>query len=180
MEALGAVGSVVGVVSLGIQLAQILQQQIDSIRGADERVKEIVAELHATAASLGALQALQLRDEQSPANKIFNETGSHAISYVVQRCNFVFRNIVVLVSKAGKEALAVVDDFQRKINRRRPGAKPDAVKLEIELSNLEHLLWPWRLPKIEQYLADLERLKSSLLLLLAVADLAKNKTVNKR
>ena len=172
MEALGAVGSVVGIISLGIQLAQILQQQIDSVRDADHRVREIVAELDATASSLSAVQDLQLRDRENSGDRIFNETGSQAISKIIQQCDVVYRNIVVLVSKAGKEALIAVDNFQRKIRKKKSG-EFSVVKLEIELSNLEHLLWPWRLPKIEQYLADLERLKSTLLLLLAVADLAK-------
>ena len=180
MEALGAVGSVVGIISLGIQLAQILQVQIDATRSADDRITQIVIEIRATASGLQSLQALLLRDAQARNDKIFDESGHRDIKTIVDRCNIVFRNVVTLVAKAGKAVLAIVDDFQRKIQRRNPLKKESTIKLEIELSNIEHLMWPWRQAKIEQYVADLDRLKSSLLFILAVANLARFKKVTLR
>ena len=73
--------------------------------------------------------------------------------------------------------LSQVDLYQRKLEdehkSRNNGNKE--IKLEIELSNLEHLMWPWRLPKIQQYIADMDRLKLSLVLILSVANLAKSR-----
>ena len=79
----------------------------------------------------------------------------------------------MLLAKSGKAVLARVDAFQRDMqNRQKTQTQklPDA-SLKIELSSLEHLMWPWRWPKIEQSIADLERVKLSLLLVLNVANL---------
>ena len=177
-EALGIAGSVVGIISLGIQVSMILQKQVDDVLDAPEKVSQMIIEVKATAAGLTDLQDLLLQDKISGDNdKIFSQQGKDAINFVVQRCDLVFRNIVVLIAKAGKAVLAQVDDFQRKVKKKQ-SVKPDPkLRLEIELSNIEHLLWPWRLPKIEQYIADMGRLSNNLLLILAVASLAKNKKI---
>ncbi|MCJ1395405.1 hypothetical protein MMC18_008291 [Xylographa bjoerkii] len=172
MEALGAAASVVGIVSLGIQIGQILQKQIDDVRNADLRLLQIVYEIGATATSLQNLQALLLQDEENPSERIFSRQCYQDIVSILNRCNVVFRNITVLVAKSGTAVLALVDDFQRKMNNSGSQDKDRQPVLDIELSSIEHLIWPWRLPKIEQYIADLDRLKQTLLLILAVNALA--------
>ena len=175
MEALGAVGSVVGIISLGIQIAQILQAQINTVRDADAKLLQLVWEVQATASALSNLQDLLLEDKDSD-NRIFNDGGHHDINCIIRRCDYVFRNITALIAKTGKAALAKVDEFQRQIqNDTEQRNSITAAKLTIELSSLERLLWPWKLPKIEQSIADLDRLKASLILMLSVAMLAKEK-----
>ncbi|MCJ1385968.1 hypothetical protein MMC17_009093 [Xylographa soralifera] len=178
MEALGAAASVVGIVSLGIQIGQILQKQIDDVRNADLRLLQMVYEIGATAASLQNLRALLLKDEENPSERIFSHQCYQDIISILSRCNVVFRNITVLVAKSGTAVLALVDDFQRKMDNSSTQDKDLQPILNIELSSIEHLMWPWRLPKIAQYVADLDRLKQTLLLILAVNSLAK-KTILK-
>ena len=178
MDPLSAVASIVGIVGFGIQIAQILQQEIDAIQTATERVEQIVFEIRATATGLTNLHEFLLEDAEAAANHVFNEEGRMEVSHIVRRCNTVFRNITVLVAKAGNGVLSTVDHFQRRLeeeHKKNKNVLDSDVKLEIELSNLEHLIWPWRLPKIEQYIADLDRLKLSLVLILSVANLAKTK-----
>ncbi|MCJ1478875.1 Serine/arginine repetitive matrix protein 2 [Lambiella insularis] len=176
MEALGAAASIVGIVSLGIQLAQILQKQIGDVRDADERLLHIVIEIGATTTSLENLHELLRKDEDNPREQLFSQQGRNDIMVILRRCNAVFRNIIVLISKAGKGVLAVVDDFQRKTGKMK-SIKDEGPILDIELSSVEHLMWPWKLPKIGQYIEDLNSFKLSLLLILAVAALAK-KTIS--
>jgi len=45
--------------------------------------------------------------------------------------------------------------------------------LNIELSSIEHLVWPWRLPKVEQHIAELNRLTRAVLLLISTLALGK-------
>ena len=176
MEVLGAVGSVVGIISLGIQIAQILQAQINAVRDADARLLQIVWEVQATASALSNLQDLLLEDRDDPDHRIFSDGGHHDIDCIIRRCDYVFRTITTLIAKTGKGALAKVDEFQRQIKYEAAQRNSiTATKLTIDLTNLEHLLWPWKLPKIEQSIADLDRLKASLTLMLAVAMLAKEK-----
>ncbi len=186
MDPVSAIASIVGIVGFGIQIAQILQAEVDTIQTATERVEQIVIEIRATSTGLTNLQDFLIQDtEASAADRIFNDEGCNEVAHIVRRCNTVFRNITVLVAKAGNGVLSSVDHFQRQMEEehKKKKKKKDIgdsnVKLEIELSNLEHLMWPWRLPKIEQYIADLDRLKLSLVLILSVANLAKVKKQKK-
>ncbi|KAL9132602.1 MAG: hypothetical protein Q9175_006227, partial [Cornicularia normoerica] len=159
-----------------IQIAQILQKEIDAVQTATERVEQIVIEIRATATGLTNLQDFLLQDhEASLDDRIFNDEGRIEVAHIVRRCNTVFRNITVLVAKA-------IDQFQRQVkeeHKKKKRPEESGIKFDIELSNLEHLMWPWRLPKIEQYIADLDRLKLSLVLILSVANLAKTKKQKK-
>lgn len=176
MDPLSATASIVGIVGFGIQVAKILQKEIDAIQTATERVQQIVIEIRATATGLTNLQDFLLRDHEACYDgRIFNDEGRNEVTHIAQRCNTVFRNVTVLVAKAGNAILSSVDQYQQQVEEKHKNRKRTKVKLEIELSNLEHLMWPWRLPKIEQYIADLDRLKLSLVLILSVANLAKSK-----
>lgn len=183
MDPISAIASIVGIVGFGIQIAQILQKEIDAVQTATERVEQIVIEIRATATGLTNLQDFLLQDhEASLDDRIFNDEGRIEVAHIVRRCNTVFRNITVLVAKAGNAILSSVEQFQRQVeeeHNKKKGPEESAIKLDIELSNLEHLMWPWRLPKIEQYIADLDRLKLSLVLILSVANLAKTKKQKK-
>ena len=172
MEALGAAAGIVGIISLGVQIAQILQKQIDDVQDADNRLLQIVNEIGATNTSLQNLHELLHRDDNNPTEHLFSQQGRNDIMIILRRCNAVFRNITVLLAKAGKSVLAIVDDFQQKAGKMKSIEVEEPI-LDIELSSLEHLMWPWRFPKIEKYIADLDRLKLSLLLILSVAALAK-------
>ena len=177
-DPLSIIASVVGVVGFGIQVAQILQKEVDDITTAKERVEQIVIEIRATATGLNNLKDFLIEDTDDRDNATFNQEGLFEVSYIIRHCNIVLRNVTVLVAKAGNGVLSQVDLFLRRIEEEHKklgkAAEPD-VKLEIELSNLDHLMWPWRIPKIQQYLADMDRLKLSLVLILSVANLAKSK-----
>ena len=177
MEALGAAASVVGIVSLGIQLAQILQKQIDGIRDADKRLTQIVFEIKATSACLSSLRSLLLAEEEERnyEDRILNERASQDINGLVERCHVVLRDIISLVADSGQAALAAADEWQRDLQKSTQEHTSPPAKLKIQLSSLEHLQVPWKLPKIERCIADLDRLKSSIIFLLAVAELGEKK-----
>lgn len=179
-DPLSIVAGVVGIIGFGVQIARILQKEINEITTATERVEQIVIEIRATATGLTNLKEFLLEDANASENQIFNGEGLLEVTHIVRHCNTVFRNITVLVAKAGSGVLSQVDLYQHKMEevhkKQKPAEDIDTdIKLDIELSNLEHLTWPWRLPKIQQYLADMDRLKLSLVLILSVANLAKSR-----
>lgn len=176
MEVLAVTASIAGIVGLGIQIAQILQKQIGDVQDADDRLLQIVYEIGATTTSLQNLHELLRKDEDNPNEQLLSQQCRNDVMNILHRCNVVFRNLTVLLAKAGKSVLAVVDDFQLKTGKLK-SLKDKGPILEIELSSIEHLMWPWRLPKLEQYIADLDKLKLSLLLILSVAALAQ-KTIS--
>ena len=176
MEGLAAAASIVGIVSLGIQLAQILQTQLDDIKDTDERLVQLVTEIKGTAYSISQLRDfLQEEEEKSPNDRILVDEGRAEFIRIIERCRVVYRNCVTLLAKAGTTALAAVDDFERNI-KRKVNLKADyEVTLDIEVSSLQHLMYPLRKSKIERCSADLDRLKLLLILMLSTASLAKSR-----
>ncbi|KAL8907497.1 MAG: hypothetical protein Q9171_005839 [Xanthocarpia ochracea] len=177
---LSAVASIVGVVGFAGQLARILQKEIDDISTARERVQQIVIEIRATSTGFNNLKKLLLEDAENANNQIFSSEARHEIDHHLRHCNTIFRNITVLVAKAGSGVLSQVDRYQRRMEEaqkllRHKQCDHIDINLDIELSNLEHLRWPWRLPKLQQYLADMDRLKLSLVLIVSVASLARTR-----
>jgi len=108
MEGLAAAASVAGIVSLAVQIAQIMQKQIDEVRDADERLLQIVHEIQATAAGLSNLQDLLLDEEERPSGRVLNDRCHSHIKSVLCRCNVTFRNITVLLSKPGSQYLPIL------------------------------------------------------------------------
>ena len=180
MEALGAAASVVGIVSLGLQLAQILQTQIDDIKDADERLVQFVTEIKGTAYCLAQLRDILQEEEKSPDDRIFGDEGHAEFVRIIEKCDMIYRNCVALVVKAGTTALAAVDDFERNIKKKDQLKADHKVTLDIEVSNVQHLMWPLRKGKVERYVADLDRLRLLLILMLSTATLAKSKARSMR
>ena len=176
MEGLAAAASVVGIVSLGIQLAQILQTQLDDIVDADERLVQLVTEIKGTAYSISQLRDfLQEEEDKSPNDRILIDQGRAEFISIIKRCDIVYRNCVTLIANAGTPALAAVDDFQRNLKRKDELKADYEVILDIEVSNLQHLMYPLRKSKIERCSADLDRLRLLLILMLSTASLAKSR-----
>ena len=179
MEAVGAVGSIAGIAgiaSLGLQLAQLLQKQVGEIRDAEERVNDLISEVQATSNNLDKIKSLLLSDDASTKKHVFNEQFRGDLQKLIDRCEAIFRNVVKLLAKAGTIALSSVDGFLRPFKRNGKSESDANVKLEIDfvqLSTSDKALWSFRRPRIEQYIADLGRLKSELMLLLLIISLAK-------
>ena len=172
MEALGTAASIVGIVSLGLQLYQIVQVQLDDVRHADESLFQLVEQIRGTAHSLSQLREIILSDEESPSDRILGDEGYKELARIVSRCEVVYRNIVVLVAKAGRTALAAVDDFQRNLKK---DPANQMRTLDIEVSAFEHLMFPLRKSRITKLTTDLDSLRLQLILMLCTANLGKSR-----
>ena len=178
MEAVGAAASIAGIASLGLQLAHLLQKQVGEVIDAEERVNDLVSEVQATSNNLNKIKSL-LRSDNGPSGKqLVNEHFRHDLQFLINRCEAIFRNVVKLLAKAGTMALPGVDRFLRPFKKSEAMEPNTNVRLEIDfvqLSASDKALWSFRRPKIEQYIADLGRLKSELMLLLLVVSLARTR-----
>jgi len=176
VDPISVAGTAIGAISLGIQITLILQTQIDQLRNADERLVQIVFEIRATAAGLANLQEVLDYEKKHSGRKTIRDTDHSDIKSIISRCNHIFRKIVVLIAKPGKEAaLARVDEFQRRIDKQRKGRRMEEPTLDIELSSMEHLVMFWRLPNLEKYRADLNGLTLTLLFLLTTITLRRRR-----
>ncbi|MCJ1250861.1 hypothetical protein MMC30_008089 [Trapelia coarctata] len=181
MDPISVAGTAIGAISLGVQIAQILQTQIDQLLNADERLVQIVFEIRATAAGLANLQEVLDYEKKYSGHKSLRDGGQSDIKSIISRCNHIFRKVVVLIAKPGrKAALAQVDEFQRKIEQQAKGRRNEEPTLEIELSRIEHLVMWWRIPKLEKYRADLNSLTLTLLFLLTTDTLRRRRRRRRR
>lgn len=176
MEALGVVASITGIVSLGIQVAQILQQQVGEYRDAEERINDLILEVQATSNNLNQIKDLLPGGDGSPKKHNFNNRFQDDLQFLIDRAEVIFRRVVKLLAKAGSLALSSVDKFLRSFKNNQCLDLEPKVELDIEFIQISvgnRALWSFRKPKVEQYIADLGRLKSELMLLLLVISLAK-------
>ena len=163
MAGIGEVASVVGVIALGIQTAQILQKEIDAVLGADQRIQQMVIEIQATAHFLN-----DLKQYVAPGSRVSRRT-KREYEIIIRQCNIVFRRVIILIAKAGGKVLSGVDEYQQRTSE---GEDPKTLELQVQLCRLESLNWPWKMKKIEQCIADLDRLKRGLNDRLTIANAA--------
>jgi hypothetical protein len=162
MEALGATGSVVGIVGFGLQTAGTLQTYAEASLEVDDRIRDIANDISATASALQRLQAVISHDEKVPEGKVFSIEGLKSVNKISSQCDAVFKRVVELLIKAGN-----------------PGGQlsnADRAK-DLKLSTLDHLKWPWLEPKISRCRQELERLLIKLLLILQISNLANQQTL---
>ena len=168
MEALAAIGVVAnfaGIIGIAIQLVEILEKAIHDTRTADERVQCIAIELRVLASTLTKVRTLS-------NDRFFTDEESRDINLTVQQCGKILDEIALSFSKMGRVAvLDIKDEQQRRIQNLHTAAVPYS-KLTFDFSIKGRVMWPFKLRGILQSLAELNQLKTNLLLNIAVAEAA--------
>lgn len=104
-EALGAAGSIVGIVAFGLQLATILQTYVEAALEAEERLRDIAFDINSTASALKQLQDIIDADQVDGAlrksPRVFKDEGLKEIEAMAGQCGKVYGIIVMLVTEAG-------------------------------------------------------------------------------
>lgn len=172
MSGLEVVGAVVGVSSLGLQLASTIQTYVESAMDASYRFSELASEISATASIVRQIYNLLEDDkaangaEPGGARAVLSDDGQWKIQSLLRRCETVYKAVVrVLVSAAappsGRTRTLLtnvgIDDLT-------------VVKLHRVATKAQ---WPWLEPRIKACNDQLAALKVDLLLHLQVASLAK-------
>ncbi|KAH8812189.1 hypothetical protein F5884DRAFT_304651 [Xylogone sp. PMI_703] len=161
VTALGAAGSIVGIVGFGLQIAATLQTYTEATLEADERIRDIANDINATASALQRLQDVITRDSKLPQGRVFSVEGLNVVNKIASQCDVVFTRIVQLLNKAGRPGSELSNSQRAK---------------DLTLSTLDHLKWPWLEPKIARCRQELERLLLKLLLMLQISNLARQQT----
>ena len=179
MEALGALGIIgiianfAGIISLAMQLAEILDKAVDIAKTADKRVQHIAVELRATAYCLATLQTLLNEDLKTSGDRLFTNEDLRNIDLIAQQCDTIFRHIADSFARMGRVAvLDAVDQHQRRIQSGSAAVTPSNA-LAFKFSILGRLKWQFKSREILQSVADLNQLKASLVLILAIAEPAR-------
>jgi hypothetical protein len=164
-EAQGAAGSIVGIVEVGLKLATTLQTYVESIRDAEERIRDVAVDVNSTASALRQLGEILEADKVAvvqKTTKVFKDEGRNEIEVLAEHCGKMYATITLLVTKAGSAGL------HRKTAVKALSARP------LAISSLGHdWKWSWLEPRIKRSQEQLRWLKLNLLFDLQLAGLAR-------
>ncbi|KAI8946998.1 hypothetical protein F4801DRAFT_30682 [Xylaria longipes] len=179
-DIVGTVGSIVGIVDVGLKLAMTLHTYVEAVAEAKEQLGEVASDVDATAGALKQLHTILESDKAAveasknsssssstkgnyptPASTrvVLKEAEHQNIETLAVRCEEVYVAITVLVNKAA--GLQAGDGV--------PGHNALAI---AGLSLRRRLKWPWLRPRIARCQETLQGLKITLMLHLSIANLA--------
>ena len=163
-------GTVVGVVGFGLQLATTLQTYMELTFEAEDALRDIVFEVNATASALKQLQTIVDADKALPdaqsASRVFKDGGLREVEALDIKCETVYKVVVRLIQKASSS-----DDDAGQATASSKHAALDPWSLK-PMNVFRKLRWPWLVPRINRCQGQLRWLKISLLVTLQLANLA--------
>ncbi|OAP62305.1 hypothetical protein AYL99_04508 [Fonsecaea erecta] len=163
MAELGLIGTIIGIAGAGVKLSITLYSFSETVTAAPAEIKNIARDVSLTAAVLEELGANLKQDDQA---RLYSGTAVQTAQEVVTEREGVFREIDAMVARA-------VESAASKKGLVKKGGK-------LALSALERLRWPFLQPKMEILRGNLERLKSTLVLMLNVLTYARDLRAEKK
>ncbi|KAJ9625430.1 hypothetical protein H2204_010403 [Knufia peltigerae] len=166
----GLAGTVIGIARSGIKLAVKLHSFSETVTTARIEIKDLANNVSLTASVLHELGVNldqedddddddeEEEEEEDGRGRIYSSSATATTREVTRECEGVFREIDTIIGKAMQSA-------------RERGVKNGKVPA---LSPLERLKYPFLLPKVDLLAANLERLRSTLVLMLSVLSYARD------
>lgn len=155
MAEIGLVGTIVGLATTGVKLSLTLYTFSETVSAADKDIKNIARDVSLTSAVLEELGANLRQDEQA---KLYSNKALQTAGEVVEECEAVFKDLDAVMRKTMAERVS------------KKGIRTG----KSSLSFLDKLKWLFMQPKVEFLRTNLERLKSTLLLMLNVLTYARD------
>ena len=153
MAEIGLIASVIGIAGAGLKLSITLYTFSETVATATDSIKSIAKDVSLTSAVLEELGSNLKHDEQA---RLYSGAALNTAQTVVKDCEAVFKQIDDALSKSMENLVGA-----GKGKGKGKGGK-------IVLSAVERLKWPFLQPKMELLRSNLERLKSTLVLMLNV------------
>ncbi|KAK5197480.1 hypothetical protein LTR99_007850 [Exophiala xenobiotica] len=158
----GLAGTLIGIARAGIKLSVTLHNFSETVTTAQTEIKSIANNVSLTASVLHELGVKLDQDDDDDdddeGHQLYSSSATGTARDAARECESVFREINVIITKAMQSAAE-------------RGAKNGKVPA---LSPLERMKYPFLQPKMELLGANLERLKSTLVLLLNVLSYARD------
>ncbi|KAI0549191.1 hypothetical protein F4679DRAFT_276368 [Xylaria curta] len=186
VTALGAAGSVVGIIGFGLQLSQILYNYLSQVWSAQERLEAVVDEIELTTS---ALQEIYVFLQLEVANighgqplHLFSGNSLEKIRAIANRCLVIFWRVEATISgnltaELDDRLLEKLLDFDNKLKYYTPGSTIQ-IESELTLDPLglrDRFRWPSRASKLDKYCKQLQRYQDSLVLLLQIVSLGQQR-----
>jgi uncharacterized protein (UPF0335 family) len=149
-EVIGVAASIVQLAGAGAKLSTALYNFVGSVARADQEIKNIAGDVQATVNALGSVGSV-FKDEESKS--IVSKGAIEEAKNIIQQCESVFEEIRELTEKRRK-----VKDGKR------------------SLTTLGKFSWPLKEQRVQLIRGRLEALKSNLILLFHVLQLANDQS----
>lgn len=166
-EALGAAGSIVGIVSFALKLSNTLQLYVATIADRTRVINGIVDDINSTASALQQLHAILEQDGVRSGNntrhRLVTEEGEQEVKRLASKCQLVYENIVKLVVKASGTKDAVES----------PNGTPASLDNLQAATFSQKMRWPWLYVRIQRFQTELNWLKVSLMFQLMIFQMGK-------
>ena len=154
MAEIGIVASIVQIADVGLRLSLRLYTFGEVVSAADKSVISISKDVSLTSSVLKELGRVLEKDQQS---RICSDNAVQTADGIVKEC------------------LSVFEEMEKVLVKKLPHLGPrDGERTKRATMLLERLKWPYLQPKLELMRSNLERLKSTLNLMLNVITLAKH------
>jgi hypothetical protein len=155
MAEAGLVATIVGIAGAGVKLSITLYTFSETVATASSEIKNVARDVSLTSSVLEQLGANLKQDEQA---KLYSGSAVQTAKDVMTECEAVFQEIDGVLAKA-------TDSVAKRWPRK--GGK-------VALSAMDRLKWPFLQPKMALLRGNLERLKSTLVLMLNVLTYARD------
>ncbi|KAM3549195.1 hypothetical protein MY1884_008848 [Beauveria asiatica] len=185
-DPLTAAGSILHIVTTGVQLATTLQTYMELAREAEHELHDIVFDVNATAVALKQLHTIidADRDLSDRSAAVFKDHGVREVEMLALKCHSIYNNVALLIHRASHSDSADAD--RGRSSSSVPAAAPAADEAALDPTTLRPLTligklrWPWLRPRILRCREQLNWLKLSLLFTLQIANIAQWQMSGKR
>ncbi|KAM3529794.1 hypothetical protein MY4038_005245 [Beauveria bassiana] len=166
-DPLTAAGSILHIVTTGVQLATTLQTYMELAREAEHELHDIVFDVNATAAALKQLHTIidADRDLSDRTVAVFKDDGVREIEMLALKCHAIYNNVTMLIQRPSHSDSAEAGR-DRSSSSSVPAAAEDEAALDPTtlrpLTLMGKLRWPWLRPRILRCREQLNWLKVTL------------------
>lgn len=151
--------SIAGLASFGVQLVQVLNAYAGSATDAKGRIRAISNDINVTVQVLAIVKD-NLQDEKH--RQCMTEEAELLAGSTVQMCDDIFKQIDRLLQGSIKKASSSA----------KPDSATSASEVAVPVSLLQKLKWPFLEPKLDILRGNLEKVKTTLQLLMSVVTFA--------
>lgn len=163
MAEIGLVASVVQIADTGIKLSITLYTFAETVLTADKSIREIASDVSLTSSVLEELGNNLKKDRKS---RLCSENAVRTAEGIVNECAVIFNEINGTLETA-------LEKIKPRAGTEKGKGKESHGGRKLAVAALERLKWPFLQPKMQLLRSNLDRLKSTLVLMLNVITYAR-------
>lgn len=166
MAEIGLVASVIQIADTGIKLSITLYTFAETVLTADKSIKEIASDVSLTSSVLEELGQNLKKDQKS---RLCSDNAVRTAEGIVKECGIIFKQINETLQTTLNKIKPPAGGGKGK-GKGKDGAQGGRT---MAVAALERLKWPFLQPKMQLLRSNLDRLKSTLVLMLNVITYAR-------